>query len=40
MTTNTKQVDFLYKSRIPESTLKVGRFLWHYAEMLLAMGIG
>lgn len=40
MTTNTKQVDFLYKSRIPESALKVGRFLWHYAEMLLAMGIG
>ena len=40
MTTNTKQVTFLYKTRIPESALKVGRFLWHYAEMLLAMGIG
>lgn len=40
MTTNTKQVDFLYRSRIPESALKVGRFLWHYAEMLLAMGVG
>jgi energy-converting hydrogenase Eha subunit A len=40
MTTNIKQVSFLYKTRIPESALKVGRFLWHYAEMLLAMGIG
>jgi hypothetical protein len=40
MTTNTKQVGFLYRSRIPESTLKLGRFFWHYAEMLLAMGIG
>jgi flagellar biosynthetic protein FliP len=40
MTTNTKQVTFLDKTRIPESALKVGRFLWHYAEMLLAMGIG
>lgn len=40
MTTNTKQVDFLHKTRIPESVLKVGRFLWHYAEMLLAMGVG
>jgi hypothetical protein len=40
MTTNTRQADFLYKSRIPEGALKVGRFLWHYAEMLLAMGIG
>jgi hypothetical protein len=40
MTTLTKQVNSLYKTRIPESALKVGRFLWHYAEMLLAMGIG
>src|SRR5690349_9301352 len=40
MTTNTKQVSFLYKTRIPESALKVGRFIGHYAEMLLAMGIG
>lgn len=40
MTTNTKQVNFLYKTRIPESVLKAGRFLSHYAEMLLAMGIG
>ena len=40
MTTNIKQVSFLYKTHIPESTLKMGRFLWHYAEMLLAMGIG
>ena len=40
MTTNTKEVDFLYKTLISESALKVGRFLWHYAEMMLAMGIG
>ena len=40
MTTFTKQVNSLYKTRIPESALKVGRFLWDYAEMLLAMGVG
>lgn len=40
MTTNTKQANFLYRSRIPEGALKAGRFLWHYAEMLLAMGVG
>ena len=40
MTTNTKQVDFLYKIRISESASKVVRFLVHFLEMQIAMGLG
>lgn len=40
MTTNTKQVDFLYKIRISESASKVGRFLLHFLEMQIAMVLG
>lgn len=40
MTTNSKQVNFLSKTRISKGTLKVGRFVWHLLEMVLAMQVG
>ena len=40
MTTRTKQVDFLYKIRMTERASKVVRFLLHFLEMQIAMGLG
>ena len=40
MTTDSKQADLLYKIRISEGASNVGRFLWHFAEMVLAMQVG
>ena len=40
MTTHTKQANFLYKIRISEGASNVGRFAWHFLEMVLAMQVG
>ncbi len=40
MTTDTKKVNSLQKIRIPEGTSKMGRFLWHLVQMVLAMEAG
>ena len=40
MTTNTKQADFLDKMQISEGASKVGRFLWHFVQMVVAMMVG
>ena len=40
MTTETKQVNFVNKIGIPEGALNVGRFILHFLEMMLAMGVG
>ena len=40
MTTNTKQINFLYKTRLSAGASNAGRFVWHFLEMALAMQVG
>ena len=40
MITNTKQINFLYERRLSAGASNVGRFVWHFLEMALAMQVG
>jgi flagellar biosynthetic protein FliP len=40
MKTDAKQLNFLQKIQLPEATSKAGRFLWHFAQMVMAMEAG